>query len=289
MSYICSYCGKEIGNHGCLILHEKYCKNNPNRIISKTQSIREERDSRRDINGILRKKGHELSEETKQKISKSRKEWLIKNKDKHIWKHNLKFLSIPCENLKAYFRDKKIEFVEEYTPYKDINYCIDIAWPDEKIGIEVNGNQHYNNDGSLKPYYKHRHDILEERGWQIFEVHYTKCYSINVKSFEDILKLPIYDKDYFGKYFSKHELSVQKKRNSEELKKQKDEKRKTILKNLFENSNIDFSKRKWSSQALKYLQSRNECWDVKIFSCIKKYYPDFLKRNDVWKRKGSIY
>ena len=85
MSYICSYCGKEIGNHGCLILHEKYCKNNPNRIISKTQSIREERDSRRDINGILRKKGHELSEETKQKISKSRKEWLIKNKDKHIW------------------------------------------------------------------------------------------------------------------------------------------------------------------------------------------------------------
>lgn len=296
MSYICSYCGKEIGNHGCLILHEKYCKNNPNRIISKTQSIREERDSRRDINGILRKKGHELSEETKQKISKSRKEWLIKNKDKHIWKHNLKFLSIPCENLKAYFRDKKIEFVEEYTPYKDINYCIDIAWPDEKIGIEVNGNQHYNNDGSLKPYYKHRHDILEERGWQIFEVHYTKCYSIDVKSFEDILKLPIYDKDYVGKYFSKHELSVQKKRNSKELKKQKqeikkqrDEKRKAILKNLFENSNIDFSKRKWSSQALKYLQSRNECWDVKIFSCIKKYYPDFLKRNDVWKRKGSIY
>lgn len=296
MSYNCIYCNKEVGNRGCLVLHEKYCKCNPNRIISKTQIIREERDTRRDINGILKYKSHKQSEETKAKISKGRKEWLNKNKDKHVWKHNLKFLSIPCENLKTFFKDKKIKFVEEYTPYEDINYCINIAWPDEKIGIEVNGNQHYKNDGSLRPYYKQRHDFLKERGWQIFEIHYTKCYNIDIKNFEDILKLPIYDKEYVGKYFSKHEMIIQRKNQQEaikkqkqEFKKQRDEERKIILKNLFENSNIDFSKSKWSSKALKYLQSRNECWDVKIFNCIKKYCPEFLKKDTVWKRKGSIY
>ena len=35
--FICQYCGKEIGNKGCLVLHEKYCEKNPNRIISKTK------------------------------------------------------------------------------------------------------------------------------------------------------------------------------------------------------------------------------------------------------------
>ena len=58
-------------------------------------------------------------------------------------------------------------------------------------------------------------------------------------------------------------------------------------KNLINNSGIDFSKSGWSTQATKYLKERGELWNKLIFKCIRKYYPEFLQREDVWKRKGS--
>ncbi|MDY5668732.1 MAG: hypothetical protein SPK43_05840 [Candidatus Onthovivens sp.] len=57
-----------------------------------------------------------------------------------------------------------INFIEEYCPFIDSAISVDIAFPDIKIGIEINGNQHYNRDGSLKDYYQKRHDKLEEAG-----------------------------------------------------------------------------------------------------------------------------
>ena len=40
------------------------------------------------------------SEESKKLISEKRIEWLKNNPDKHPWKKNTKFISIPCEILK---------------------------------------------------------------------------------------------------------------------------------------------------------------------------------------------
>ena len=294
MCFICKYCGRKIGNNGCLILHERRCLNNPNRLISKTQAIKDERNLRRDENGKLKYKSHKHTEETKKILSEKRKQWLLEHKDQHVWRRDSKFLSEPCENLKQYLKDKGINFVEEYEPFDDINYCLDIAWPDEKIAIEVNGNQHYNQDGSLSKYYQKRHNLFIKRGWKIFEIHYTKCYNININDFNDILKLPIYDKEYVGKYFSKKEIKEkenlikqQVKQNKLELKQQEYNKRKQIIENLINNSGIDFSKSGWSTQATKYLQERGELWNKLIFRCIRKYYPEFLQREDIWKRKGS--
>lgn len=90
-------------------------------------------------------------------------------------------------NLKSFLKEKGIKFIEEYEPFNDVNYCVDIAFPDEKIAIEVNGNQHYNKDGSLKDYYQKRHDLFVERGWKIFEIHYTKCYNIDIDYFKNII------------------------------------------------------------------------------------------------------
>ena len=53
--------------------------------------------------------------------------------------------------------------------------------------------------------------MLSDNGWIVFEIHYSKCYNININDFEDILKLPIYDKDYVGKYLSKKEHKKQEK------------------------------------------------------------------------------
>lgn len=200
--FYCTYCNKAIRNKGCLVLHETHCYNNPNRLITKTSLLKEDRNNRRDDNGkVTWSRKH--SDETKQKISNKRKIWLTNNKDKHVWKRNSKFISVPCENLKLYLKSNNINFVEEYTPFDDLNYSLDIAFPDTKIAIEVNGNQHYNNDGTLKDYYQNRHTILENRGWKIFEVHYTKCYKIKIHTISDILNLEEYDIVYVKNFLEK--------------------------------------------------------------------------------------
>lgn len=281
----CKYCGKEIANEGCLTLHERRCKLNPN--YEPTEKQQEK---------ILKQQNKQplhLSEETKKKISNARKKYLAEHKDEHVWKRHNKFTSKPCEILKDFLKSKNISFIEEYTPLDDYNFSLDIAWPDIKVAIEVNGNQHYNRDGSLKNYYQNRHNILENNGWTIFEIHYTKCYNININDFSDILSLDIYDKEYIKQYFDKQYIyisqkQIQKQQRIEEHNKLENE-HKSIILNLINNSGIDFSKSTWSQQATNYLEQRGELWNKGIFRCIRKYAPDFLKQDTVWKRKGCKY
>lgn len=286
----CKYCGKELYNEGCLAYHESRCNSNPNAIISKTKQDKILNKLIRESLGVKRLP---ISKQAHINMSIGAKNRCIKYPYTCGWKGQI---SKPCENLKQYLRDKGINFVEEYIPLKDRYFSLDIAWPDEKIAIEVNGNQHYNKDGSLKKYYQERHNLLEENGWKIFEIHYSKCYNININDFNDILNLPIYDKDYVGKYFSQKEIKDKQKQEELKIKeiKQKqnqetEEQHKQIIYNLINNSGIDFTKSGWSKKATEYLLNRNEMFHKLIFRMIRKYYPEFLQREDVWKRKGSKY
>ena len=112
------------------------------------------------------------SSEHKLKISSSIKKFLIDNPEKHVWKRADKFVSVPCENFKSFLRNKGIDFVSEFTPLLDRNYSIDIAFPDIKIGIEINGNQHYQ-ENKLSEYYQERHDAIEASGWKLYEFRYN--------------------------------------------------------------------------------------------------------------------
>lgn len=211
----CKYCNKEVANQGCLVLHERHCKENPDRTECKGNYGKTKgkpcsfKGETKETREFLRKQGETYhnnyvagkfkasfegkthTEETKRLISKNRKKYLQEHKDEHVWKRNDKFISVPCEYLKDELRKKNIKFVEEFSPFDDYNYSVDIAWPNEKIGIEVNGNQHYNNDGTLTEYYQKRHNIFEERGWKLYEIHYTKCYKLTIETFEDIINLKI--------------------------------------------------------------------------------------------------
>ena len=126
------------------------------------------------------KKRH--SAETKKTMSMKRKEWLNQNPDKHPWKHRDKFKSEPCEILKQKLMDLNIKFEPEYEPLRDKGryFSIDIAFPEKRIGIEVNGNQHYERNGNLKSYYQKRHDLLAENGWKVYELHYSACFRCEV-------------------------------------------------------------------------------------------------------------
>ncbi len=119
------------------------------------------------------------SEETKLRMSIQKKQWLKDNPDKHNWRKKDKFKSVPCEKLKEWLKSKGIEYIEEYQPMVNgRHYSIDIAFPDKLIGIEVNGNQHYNNDGTLKEYYQNRHNDIESGGWKLYELHFSICFNL---------------------------------------------------------------------------------------------------------------
>ena len=129
-----------------------------------------------DFSKSFKNKKH--SNETKKKLSESRIKYLIENPDKHPWKNNDKFRSIPCEILKDILRKNGFKFKEEWNPIPNRFYSTDIAFPLYKICIEVNGEQHYNRSGSLKKYYRDRHNLIKNNGWEIIEIHYLKVYDI---------------------------------------------------------------------------------------------------------------
>lgn len=290
----CQFCGRICSNEGNLKRHIKYCIKNPNKIVTKTSLMKEERNSRRDSNGKLKRKGFKLSEEHKNKIRESYHKWLEENRDAFL-KYS-KGQSNVCENFKNVLRQNNIDFVEEYMPYwKERLYRLDIAFPDEKIGIEINGSQHYTSSGELTKETLEKQKFFEDRGWKIIQVYYKDAIKEKPLCLNDILKLPIRDKEYIKEEFDTLEkLKKDKILKKEEVIKeralkheQKEQKEKEIIINLIENSGIDFSKSGWSAKAKQYLKERNELWNVGIFRCIRKYVPEFLKREDVWKRKGS--
>jgi very-short-patch-repair endonuclease len=120
-----------------------------------------------------------LSQSEKDHLSVKRKEFLMKNPDKHNWKNSSKKKSEPCEFLKNLLQENNIPFIEEYQPLLNQQrfYSIDISWPHLKIGIEINGRQHYNADGTLAKYYQERHDLIEKEGWKLHEIYYMKVFN----------------------------------------------------------------------------------------------------------------
>lgn len=137
------------------------------------------------LNKIICNKRPKCNEETKRKISEKRKETLRKN---HPWSKKTKFYSSPCQLFKQFLRENNVNFLQQYMNPNEWkrNFAIDIAFIQEKIGIEINGNQHYERNGQLKQYYQQRHDILEEFGWKIIQVPYLMVWNDDFRN--NILK-----------------------------------------------------------------------------------------------------
>lgn len=182
------------------------------------------------------------SPETKLKLSVLRKEFLTKNPEKHPWKRKDKFKSKPCEQVKKFLKDLNVQFIEEFDPeIEDRFFSIDIAIPDKMIAIEVNGQQHYNSDGSLKDYYQERHNLLENNGWKVFEVHYSACFKLEKwKEFVTLIENEpnVREFDYFNyipREKKKKNATIGKKIKSSKVKKEKKSKN-SLFKKVNKNS-----------------------------------------------------
>lgn len=221
------------------------------------------------------------SDEYRNKISTSRRKFLSDNPDKHPWKNSSKFKSAPCEALKKYLTSRNIKFVEEWQPLPDRYFAIDIAFPDTKLGIEVNGNQHYDRDGSLRKYYKDRHDLITAAGWKLIELHYSSCYD---ESLLDLI-INVGEQPDYSEYFKLREDRINAKRTlprGEKNRIKTDEKWEPF-KSVVENSNIDFGKFGWVSEVATLLNIKPQ----KVNGWMKRYLPDIYE-NKCFKRKAGV-
>jgi very-short-patch-repair endonuclease len=240
-----------------------------------------------------RRFGHSHTEETKKKLSNIRKTYLKNNPDKHPWRKNTKFKSEPCEKLKEMLADRGYIFIPEFNdPSWEFNYSIDIAFPNNKIGIEVNGNQHYNNIGVLTEYYQKREDYLKSLGWKIYQLHYSFIYNQNfILPFIDSLNNDAFDFDYSKYNFitSKRNCKICGKGLNKNYKietcntclnKEIEDKKIKERKQIILNSGIDFTKFGWVDKVSKLLgisHSQVKRW-------MEKYMEDFYKNNCFQKR-----
>ena len=268
---------------------KEFFKDNPNRMInhfSKAELLGLEKPKVSDeTKEKLKLFSNKHTEETKLKLSISRKKYLKDNPDKHPWKNKNKQISIPCEYLKNIFKEKNISFIEEYSPLKGYNYSLDIAFPDVKIAIEVNGNFHYKNLQTLEltDYYKKRENEFINNGWKLIQVHYSLVYNSNFTE-ELLINLDLKEFSDYSKYYTPKtpKITESEKEFNQFIKKEK-EINKEINKQLkriaiLKNSSIDFSKFGWCEKASELINISPQ----KIRPIIKKYDLNFY--NTMYKR-----
>jgi very-short-patch-repair endonuclease len=296
---ICKYCKDEFENK-FMGGHVKWCLLNPKRTkylddleklhanfsISDTNRLERNRKIKKlhedgaysHLKEIKSFKGKHHSEESKKQISLSRKKWISENKEKFNWNIN-KNKSIPCELFKEKLKEMNVKFIEEYSPFTEHFYSIDIALPDKMIAIEINGNQHYNLNGTLQEYYQHRHNFIISKGWNVYEIHFSKVYSDDI----DELINNILEKNRIILEFD-YEFWMNSHYNRKNSELHKKEKLKieniNILKKKLLDSDIDFSKFGWVNKASTLINKQS----TKINGWMKKNMLEFynekcFKRN----------
>lgn len=188
--YKCQFCDRETTNAGANKAHENRCKLNPDPVPlnkprrppgykgenqytkAKRLGLPKPERSEETISKIRKASiGRRHTEETKNKISKARQKYLAENPDKVPYKlnHYSKGRSYPEQFWKEIFDNHGVQYSEQY---KIHTYQLDFALVDQKIDIEIDGEQHYLDERIIQSD-KRRNKYLEELGWKIIRIRWS--------------------------------------------------------------------------------------------------------------------
>ena len=186
----CEFCNREFKPSG-IAYHKKYCKSNPNKIKPKKKSQKwldamarrrgkvknQWADPNYSASDETRQKlskagkGRKHTQETKEKLSKIRKEFLAENPEMVPYKlnHYSNGPSYPEIYWKGILDAHNINYVEEY-PVSF--YSLDFAIIDRKIDLEIDGSQHYLDERIIESD-KQRTKYLESFGWTVIRINWS--------------------------------------------------------------------------------------------------------------------
>lgn len=217
----CPFCGQEkLTTLAGLTIHMKYCKKNPEGVASPSN-------------------GREVSEETKQKISKTRKE-LIKEGKLFKWNIRRSEASYPEKWLMNVLKEnfgleRDISYIKEFPFY---GFYLDFAWPESKLCIEIDGEQHYTDDSQHKRDLK-KDELLRQNNWTEMRVSWQYIMK-NTQSF--IKELDKFLKTKDDKITKESKVFIDQKLKASKEKKEAKEKLWSQRINLIKNSGIDLTK-----------------------------------------------
>lgn len=247
--FICNYCNKKFESGQKLGGHKPNCKSDPDYEIK---------------NKIKRNKlkifniGKQLSQETKDKISKSRKQYLIDNPDQvpYLLNHSSK-ISYPEQTMIKYLNEYNIKGWIHQMQFSI--YQLDFAFPEYKLCIEIDGSTH--EQEKVKQIDKRKDIFLNKEGWRVLRItaknvknNVYDCINLILKTLDEKqIEIP---QEFLNKQYYKEEkkklYNKQKELNRIKKEKQKEElynkRRELIL-----NSNIDFNSHGWLTKLSKYL------------------------------------
>lgn len=171
--FYCIYCGRGFIKKNGLVVHQKACKDNPDRIPGKNgwsnpgHKLSEDTLRRMRDNG--KKQRH--TQETKDKISQIRKKYLKEHPDKvpYLLNHYSKGESYPEIYFEEVFKNENIKLTKKFRIYL---YELDFCDVDKKIDIEIDGEQHYSDERIVKSDIR-RTAYLEDMGWTVFRIRWS--------------------------------------------------------------------------------------------------------------------
>lgn len=146
---------------------------------------------RRIRNGEVVIKPYHPTEEEKERISKSRINYLKKNPDKvpYLVNHHYKKVSYAERYFYYILKKSGVEFIREYRIYL---YSLDFASIKNKIDLEIDGEQHYL-DKRIVESDKRRNKYLTDRGWKIIRIRWSEYQKMSFEQrkmkVEEILNL----------------------------------------------------------------------------------------------------
>lgn len=192
LKYICSFCNKEYDSIYAQRTHQRFCKLNPNHVVSPLIKHNNERGGvwnkglTKDTDERLKQKGEKLSQrykngeliasqtgksvskETKKKISesmkKAQKEGRAYNIGQSRWNNEH---SIPEKWLITVLKNNfnQIENIDYKTEMSFYRYALDFAWPEKRLCIEIDGKQHLYDEKQIARD-KEKDRLLKEDGWK---------------------------------------------------------------------------------------------------------------------------
>ena len=204
----CQYCGKECKNKNSLCNHERLCSKNPNRqeliregfnnqgrVAWNKGLTKETSDSLKRASETLQRRyyskeiipfwsGKTHTEETKEKISRARKEFLSEHPEKvpYVLNHS-SITSYPEQYFIELFRKEGIALIYHYRISK---YELDFCDLDRKVDIEIDGDQHYL-DKRIKQSDIERDNYLQSLGWKVVRIKWSDYQKLSTEDRKKVI------------------------------------------------------------------------------------------------------
>ena len=176
---VCKFCSKDFQRPSGLALHEKSCEQNPNRVSGQNQytkhGVKMNESTRLKL--VEAGKRQTCSQETRDKISKSRIRYLKEHPDQvpYLLNHSRKGESFPEKYWREILTVAGIDFEQE----RQVSiYRLDFAIGN--LDLEIDGEQHYL-DKRILSSNRRRDEELRAQGWKIIRVRWSSFQKLSPK------------------------------------------------------------------------------------------------------------